>query len=213
MTDLLNHAQNPIAHVWCICWLKCDRQLLLRGLQTHRHPSATEAEAIAVWFTYLEDIQVYRSWYVITVTTTGTTGMADSPDHLLEQLQAHFDQPDRPAQDDDETSSAFDSELTENENPNEPDHHALHRSDLNQIHQHLAIQKSDEFLDSVAKVVVTSYMDDVWFSMGSATLNHLGEDWDRNVSTVTNAIAGIAKESQFFKIGITEDPKASLVCV
>jgi hypothetical protein len=28
----------------------------LRGLQTHRHPSATEAEAIAVWFTYLEDI-------------------------------------------------------------------------------------------------------------------------------------------------------------
>ena len=60
---------------------------------------------------------------------------------------------------------------------------------------------------------MTSYMDDVWFSMGSATLNHLGEDWDRNVSTVTNAIAGIAKESQFFKIGITEDPKASLVCV
>jgi|NorSeaMetagenome_1021524.scaffolds.fasta_scaffold452189_1 hypothetical protein len=56
--------------------------------------------------------------------------MADSHDHLLEQLQAHFDQPDRPTQDD-ETSSAFDSELTENENPNEPDPHALHRSDLN----------------------------------------------------------------------------------
>ena len=62
--------------------------------------------------------------------------------------------------------------------------------------------------------VVTSYMDDVWFSMDGATLNHLSEDWDRNVSTVTNAIDDIAKESQFFKIGIIEeDPKASLVCV
>ena len=57
-------------------------------------------------------------------------------------------------------------------------------------------------------------MDDVWFSiMDGATLNHLSEDWDRNVSTMTNAIDDIAKESQFLKIGIIEDPKASLVCV
>ena len=47
MTDLLNHAQNPIAHVWCMCWLKCDRQLLLRGLQTHTRGSATEAKAMS----------------------------------------------------------------------------------------------------------------------------------------------------------------------
>ena len=52
MTGLLNHAQNPIAHVWCMCWLKCDRQLLLRGLQTHRYPSATEAEAMQSGYSF-----------------------------------------------------------------------------------------------------------------------------------------------------------------
>jgi hypothetical protein len=132
--------------------------------------------------------------------------MADSPDHLLEQLQAHFDQPDRPAQDD-ETSSAFDSELTENENPNEPAPHcpAPKRLKLD-TSTPCHFTKSDEFWDSVAKVV-TSYMDDAWFSIDDGTLERLGEDWDRNVSAVTTAITGIAREAQLFKIGITEDPK------
>ena len=48
--------------------------------------------------------------------------MADSPDWLLDALEAHFNRPDQ----DDDASSAFDSQLTENENPNEPDPHALH---------------------------------------------------------------------------------------
>ncbi len=124
--------------------------------------------------------------------------MADSPDHLLEQLQAHFDQPDRPAQDD-ETSSAFDSELTENENPNEPASPcspAPKRFKLD-TSPPCHFMKSNEFWASVAKVV-SSYCDDAWFSMPEATLDNLGEDWDRNVSTVEAAIKGIAKESQFF---------------
>ena len=130
--------------------------------------------------------------------------MADSPDWLLDELEAHVNRPDQ----DDDASSAFDSQLTENENPNEP------ASPCSPAPKRFKLDTSppchftnaNEFWDSVAKVV-SSYCDDAWFSMHKATLNNLGEDWDGNVSTVTAAIKGIAKESQFFKIGITENPK------
>ena len=124
----------------------------------------------------------------------------DSPDALLDLLQTHFDQPD-------ETSSEFDSQLTENENPNEP------ASPCSPAPKRLKLDtsparhfsKSPDFWDDVVKVV-TSYMDDAWFSMDEA-MDHLGEDWDGNASTVTRAIAGIVNKCQEFKIGITEDPK------
>ena len=130
--------------------------------------------------------------------------MAYSPDALLDELEALIDQPDQ----DDDASSAFDSQLTENENPNEPASPcspAPKRFKLD-TSPPCHFTKSDEFWYSVANVV-SSYCDDAWFSMHDATLNKLGEDWDRNVSTVEAAIKGIATESQFFKIGITENPK------
>ena len=126
----------------------------------------------------------------------------DSPDALLDLLQTHFDQPD-------ETSSEFDSQLTENENPNEPASPcspAPKRLKLDTSPAPCHFSKSPDFWDDVVKVV-TSYMDDAWFSMDEATLDQLGEDWDGNASTVTRAIAGIVNKCQEFKIGITEDPK------
>ena len=121
--------------------------------------------------------------------------MVDSPDWLLEKLEAHVNRPDQ----DDDASSAFDSQLTENENPNEPASPcspAPKRFKLD-TSPPCHFMKSNEFWASVAKVV-SSYCDDAWFSMHEATLDKLGEDWDRNVSTVEAAIKGIAKESQFF---------------
>ena len=66
--------------------------------------------------------------------------------------------------------------------------------------------KSCEFWDSVEKVV-TSYMDDAWFSIDDRMFNDLNEDWDHNVSGVAIAINDIAIEAREFKIGICVDPK------
>jgi len=130
--------------------------------------------------------------------------MADaySPDWLLDDLEAHFNRPDQ----DDDASSAFDSQLTENENPNEPASPCSPAPKRFKLDAPCHFTKSGEFWYSVANVV-SSYCDDAWFEMHDATLKRLGEDWDRNVSTVEAAIKGIATESQFFKIGITMDPK------
>jgi hypothetical protein len=131
---------------------------------------------------------------------------AHSPDGLLDLLEDYMNLPDQPAKDDD-TSSAFDSELTEDEDPNYPPPCPAPKRLKLYTSPPCHFTKSDEFWDSVAKVV-TSYMDDAWFSMDEGpTLDRLGEDWDRNVSAVTTAITGIAREAQLFKIGITEDPK------
>ena len=124
-------------------------------------------------------------------------GSESESDELLRGLKRHME-----AEDEDE--SPWDSQATENEDPNFPPPPPPKRQRYTSPPCHFS--KSCEFWDSVEKVV-THYMDDAWFSIADRTFDDLSEDWDHNVSGVATAIKSIAIEAREFKIGICVDPK------
>ena len=126
-------------------------------------------------------------------------GDAEQPDALLDQLDDYMN---GRVKEEDELE-AGDSQLTEYDDDHWPAP-SPKRQRCPSPPSHFT--KSNDFWDSVVKVF-THYMNAAWFATADKTFDDLGDDWERNVSTVARAIESIALNSNQFKIGICLDPK------
>ena len=127
-------------------------------------------------------------------------GDAEQPDLLLDQLDDYMN--GRVKEEDED--EAWDSQLTEYDDDHWPAAPSPKRQRCTSPPRHFT--KSGDFWDSVAKVI-THYMNAAWLETADKTFEDLGDDWERNVSTVHTAIESIALNSNQFKIGICVDPK------